>query len=56
MFEYLNDPREMSIDTINGVTYEQDNRIEEMYHWGSRIVDLCNLPVDEYMKNPFWEE
>jgi hypothetical protein len=21
-----------------------------MYHWGAKVLDLCDLPVDEYMK------
>lgn len=47
---YLNDPREMAIRPESGVTLEEDNRYEEMYHWGAHILDLCNLPVEEYMK------
>lgn len=51
MSKYLNDPREMSIDSKLGVTYENDNRIESMYHWCGKVLDLCNMPVDEYMKS-----
>lgn len=47
---YMNDPRELQIRPGSGVTLEQDNRIEEMYHWGAAVLDLCNLPVKEYMK------
>jgi uncharacterized repeat protein (TIGR02543 family) len=47
---YLNDPRELQIRPESGVTLEQDNRFEEMYHWGAAVLDLCNLPVDEYMR------
>lgn len=47
---YFNDPREMSIRPESGVTLEQDNRVEEMYHWGAMVVDLCDMPVEEYMK------
>ena len=47
---YINDPREMSIRPESGVTLENDNRIETMYHWGAMITDLCDLPVSEYMK------
>lgn len=47
---YMNDPRELQIRPESGVTLEQDNRIEEMYHWGAAVLDLCNLPVEEYMK------
>ena len=50
---YLNDPREMAIRPESGITLEQDNRVETMYHWGARVLDLCDLPVEEYMKNPF---
>lgn len=47
---YMNDPREMAIRPESGVTLEQDNRVETMYHWGAMITDLCDLPVSEYMK------
>ena len=47
---YINDPREMTIRPESGVTLEQDNRIETMYHWGAMVTDLCDLPVSEYMK------
>lgn len=47
---YLDDPRELQIRPESGVTLEQDNRFEEMYHWGAMVLDLCNLPVEEYMK------
>ena len=47
---YINDPREMTIHPNNGMMLEQDNRHEEMYQWGAMIVDLCDLPVEEYMK------
>lgn len=46
----MKDPREMQIDTKNGVIYEEDNRKEIMYHWNGKVLDLCNLPVSEYMK------
>ena len=46
----MNDPREMVVRPESGVTLEQDNRVEEMYHWGAMVVDLCDLPVEEYMK------
>lgn len=46
----MNDPREMAIRPESGVTLEQDNRVETMYHWGAMITDLCDLPVSEYMK------
>ena len=47
---YMTDPREMAIRPESGVTLEQDNRVETMYHWGAMITDLCDLPVSEYMK------
>ena len=47
---YINDPREMAIRPESGFTLEQDNRYEEMYHWGAMVVDLCGMPVEEYMK------
>jgi hypothetical protein len=47
---YMNDPRELQIRPESGVTLEQDNRVETMYHWGAAVFDLCNLPVEEYMK------
>jgi len=50
MSKYINDPREMAITPESGVTYEEDNRIEKMYHWGAKILDLCNMEVSEYMK------
>ena len=46
----MNDPREMAIRPESGVTLEQDNRVETMYHWGAMITDLCDMPVSEYMK------
>lgn len=47
---YINDPRELAIRPESGVTLEQDNRVETMYHWGAMVIDLCDLPVSEYMK------
>lgn len=46
----MNDPREMAIRPESGVTLEQDNRVENTYQWGAMILDLCDLPVSEYMK------
>ena len=40
----------MAIRPESGVTLEEDNRYEEMWHWGAAVLDLCNLPVEEYMK------
>jgi len=40
----------MAIRPESGVTLEEDNRYETMYHWGAHILDLCDLPVEEYMK------
>lgn len=53
MTYYENDPREEQIRPESGITLESDNRVEEMYHWGAHITDLCDLPVEEYMKNPW---
>lgn len=47
------DPREMSVRPESGITLEQDNRVETMYHWGAMVLDLCNMPVEEYMKSGF---
>ena len=47
---YMNDPREMTFNKESGVMMEQDNRREEIYQWGAMQVDLCDLPVDEYMR------
>jgi hypothetical protein len=47
---YENDPREWQIRPESGVTLEEDNRKEQMWHWGAHILDLCDLPVEEYMK------
>jgi hypothetical protein len=47
---YINDPREMAIKPEGGAILEQDNRHETMYQWGSMVLDLCDLPVSEYMK------
>lgn len=52
---YLGDPRENAICEESGVTWESDNRKEQMWHWGAQILDLCDLPVEEYMKNPIVE-
>ena len=49
MGNYLNDPREKCIIPESGITLESDNRFETMYHWGAKVIDLCDLPVDEYM-------
>ena len=47
---YMNDPREMTFNNESGVMMEQDNRREEVYQWGAMQVDLCDLPIDEYMR------
>jgi hypothetical protein len=46
----MNDPREMIFNKESGVMMEQDNRREEIYQWGAMQVDLCNLPVEDYMR------
>lgn len=56
MSKYINDPRENVLRVENGIGYylEEDNREEvengNWYKWGAKILDLCDLPVDEYMK------
>ena len=50
MSNYINDPREMAISPENGVIYEEDNRDETMYHWCAKVLDLCGMSVEEYMK------
>lgn len=47
---YINDPRENIKNPENGYILEDDNRNEEMYNWSGKILDLCDLPVEEYMK------
>ena len=47
---YINDPRENTIYSENGYILEGDNRTEKMYNWSGKILDLCGLPVEEYMK------
>jgi hypothetical protein len=44
------DPRDECIDMKEGVIYEFGNRKEQMYHWGAMVADLCDMPVEEYMK------
>ena len=48
--KYITDPREEEIRPESGVTLEQANRFEDMYHWGPMVLDLCDLQVEEYMK------
>ena len=50
MSKYINDPREMEIRPESGITLEEANRVETMYHWGAMVLDLCDMPVEEYMK------
>lgn len=56
MSKYLNDPREDVLRTETGVGYylEEDKREEKengnWFKWGARVLDLCDLPVEEYMK------
>jgi len=49
---YLNDPRENSIDLDKHAIWESDNRVEKRYKWNSLVTDLCDMSVEEYMKNP----
>lgn len=50
MSKYINDPREGAICPESGVTYEENNRVEKMYHWGAKVLDLCDMEIAEYMK------
>lgn len=47
---YFKDPRENQINLSEGVVWEEDNRKETMYHWGAMVRDLCDMPIEEYMK------
>ena len=47
---YWNDPREKVVRPESGVTLEMEGRVEPMWHWGAAVLDLCGLPVSEYMK------
>ena len=51
-YPYTKDPRDMQLNLENHTYWEEDNRVEERYQWGAMVVDLCDLPVEEYMKNP----
>ena len=50
---YLNDPREQSIDTVNGYQWEADNRVEERWKWGASILDLCGMSPEDYQTTIF---
>ena len=52
---YLNDPRENTIDLDKHAIWESDNRVEKRYKWNSLVTDLCDMSVEEYMKNPIVE-
>lgn len=52
---YMNDPRENCIDLDNQAIWESDNRKEARWKWNSLVTDLCDMPVEEYMKNPIIE-
>lgn len=47
---YITDPREKCIIPESGITLEEDNRFETMYHWGAKVLDLCEMEIEEYMK------
>ena len=47
---YWNDPRENVVRPESGVTLENDNRVEPMWQWNAAVLDLCGMPVSEYMK------
>lgn len=50
---YLNDPREQSIDPVDGYQWEADNRIEERWKWGASILDLCGMSPEDYQTTIF---
>lgn len=50
---YLNDPREQSIDAVNGYQWEADNRVEERWKWGASILDLCGMSPEDYQTTIF---
>lgn len=52
-YPYRKDPREQQLSYENHTYWEEDNRVEERYQWGAQILDLCDMSVEEYMKNPF---
>lgn len=52
---YMNDPRENYIDLEKQAIWESDNREEARWKWNSLVTDLCDMPVEEYMKNPIIE-
>jgi len=51
---YLGDPREKQIDLDNHTIWEEDGRKEERYVWHGRVLDLCDLPPEEYAKTIFY--
>lgn len=50
---YMKDPRENCFDLDEHAIWEMDNRKEARYVWNGAVIDLCDMPIDEYMKNPF---
>ena len=50
---YLGDPREQQICPDEHTIWEEDNRVEERWQWGARILDLCDLDPDEYAQTIF---
>lgn len=49
---YLGDIRENSISP-EGIIWENDNRKEERHYWNGALIDLCNLPGEDYAKTIF---
>ena len=49
---YLGDIRENSISP-EGNIWENDNRKETRYYWNGALIDLCDLPPEDYAKTIF---
>lgn len=50
---YLGDPREQQICPDKHTIWEEDNRVEERWQWGARILDLCDLSPEDYATTIF---
>ena len=46
---YLGDIRENSISP-EGIIWENDNRKDARHYWNGALVDLCDLPGEDYAK------
>ena len=49
---YLGDIRENSISP-EGIIWENDNRKDARHYWNGALVDLCDLPGEDYAKTIF---